>query len=96
MMNNKTLSKLTYIMAPHHHVEARMQQSKTIANMEKHEQEEPTKTITTKTITTKTIATKTITNMTGSQPPMGTTQENKNKNYEMFGGGVMLEECGTN
>ena len=42
-----------------------MQQSKTIADMEKHEQEEPTKTITTETIT----------NMTGSQPPMGTTQE---------------------
>ena len=41
-----------------------MQQSKTITNMEKHEQEEPTKT---------------ITNMTGSQPPMRTTQENKNK-----------------
>ena len=66
MMNNKTASKLTYIMPPHdHHVEARMQQSKTIANMEKHEQEEPTKT----------IATKTIANTTGSQPPMGTTQE---------------------
>ena len=62
-----------------------MQQSKTIANMEKDEQEEPTKT----------IATKTITNMTGSQPPMGTTQENKNKNYETFGGGVMLVEHGT-
>ena len=65
MMNNKTVSKLTYIMPPHHHVEARMQQSKTITNMEKHEQEEPAKTITTKTIA----------NMTGSQPPMGTTQE---------------------
>ena len=63
-MNNKTVSK-TYIMPPHHHVQARMQQSKTIANMEKHEQEAPTKT----------IKTKTIANMTGSQPPMGTTQE---------------------
>ena len=43
-----------------------MLQSKTITNMEKHEQEEPTKT----------SATKTIANMTtGSQPPMGTTQE---------------------
>ena len=42
-----------------------MQQSKTITNMEKHEEEEPTKT----------IATKTIANTTGSQPPMGTTQE---------------------
>ena len=52
-------------MPPHHHVEARMQQSKTIANMEKHKQEEPTKT----------SATKTIANTTGSQPPMGTTQE---------------------
>ena len=50
-------------MPPHHHVEAQMQQSKTITNTEKHEQEEPTKT----------IATKTIANMTGSQPPMGTT-----------------------
>ena len=67
MMNNKTVSKLTYIMPPHHHVEARMQQSKTIANMEKLEQEEPTKTIATKL--------KTIANTTGSQPPMGTTQE---------------------
>ena len=47
-----------------------MQQSKPIANMEKHEQEEPTKT---------------IANMTGSQPAMGTTQEQRNKNYEMFG-----------
>ena len=37
-----------------------MQQSKTIANMEKRKQEEPTKTITTKTIA----------NMTGSEPPM--------------------------
>ena len=55
-MNNKTVSKLTYIMPPHHHVEAQMQQSKTITNMEKHEQEEPIKT----------IATKTITNTTGS------------------------------
>ena len=54
----KQESKLTYIP---HHVEARMQQSKTIANMEKHDQEEPTKT----------IATKTIANMTGSQSPMG-------------------------
>ena len=61
-MNNKTVSKLTYIMPPHHHVEAQIQQSKTITNMEKHEQEEPTKT----------IATKTIANTTGSQPPMGT------------------------
>ena len=52
-------------MSPHHHVEAQMQQYKTIASMEKHKQEEPTKT----------IATETITNMTGSQPPMGTTQE---------------------
>ena len=52
-------------MPPHHHVEAQIQQSKTITNMEKHEQEEPTKTITTKTIA----------NTTGSQPPMGTTQE---------------------
>ena len=43
---------------------------KTITNMEKHEQEEPTKT---------------IANMTGSQPPMGTTQEQRNKNYETFG-----------
>ena len=34
-----------------------MQQSKTIANMEKHEQQEPMKT---------------IANMTGSQPPIGT------------------------
>ena len=42
-----------------------MQQSNTIANMEKHGQEEPTKTITTKTIA----------NTTGPQPPMGTTQE---------------------
>ena len=67
MMNNKTVSKLTYIMPPHHHVEAQMQQSKTIANMEKHEQEEPTKTIAAKL--------KTIANTTGSQPPMGTTQE---------------------
>ena len=57
-----------------------MQQSKTITNMEKHKQEEPTKT---------------IANMTRSQPPMGTTQEQRNKNYEMFGGGVMLMECGT-
>ena len=57
-----------------------MQQSKTIANMEKHEQEEPTKT---------------ITNTTGFQPPMGTTQENNNKNYETFGGGVMHMEHGT-
>ena len=57
-----------------------MQQSKTITNMEKHEQEEPTKT---------------IANMTGSQPPMGTTQEQRNKNYETFGGGVMLMEHGT-
>ena len=65
MMNNKTLSKLAYIMPPHHHVKARMQQSKTLANMEKHEQEEPTKT----------IATKTIANTPGSQPPMGTTRE---------------------
>ena len=32
----KQESKLTYIP---HHVEARMQQSKTIANMEKHDQE---------------------------------------------------------
>ena len=81
-MNDKTVSvsKLTYIMPPHQHVEAQMQQSKTMANMEKHEQEEPTKT---------------ITNMTGSQPPMGTTQEQRNKNYEMFWGGVMLKECGT-
>ena len=61
----QTVSKLTYIMPPHHHVEAGMQQSKTIANMEKRKQEEPTKT----------IATKTIANTTGSQPPMGTTQE---------------------
>ena len=40
MMNDKTVSesKLTYIMPPHQHVEAQMQQSKTIANMEKHEQ----------------------------------------------------------
>ena len=83
MMNNKTVSKLTYIMPPHHHVKAQMQQSKTITNMEKHKQEEPTKT----------IATKTIANTTGAQPPMGTTQENKN--YGMFGGGVMLMECGT-
>ena len=60
MMNNKTSVKLTY-----DDVEARMQQSKTIAKMEKHEQEEPTKT----------IATKTTANTTGSQPPMGTTQE---------------------
>ena len=57
-----------------------MQQSKTIANMEKHKQEEPTKT---------------IANMTGSQPPMGTTQEQRNKNYVTFGGGVMLVEHGT-
>ena len=57
-----------------------MQQSKTIANMGKHKQEEPTKM---------------ITNMTGSQPPIGTTQEQRNKNYEMFGGGVMLMEHGT-
>ena len=64
-MNNKTVSKLTYIMPPHHHVEAQMQQSKTITNTEKHEQEEPTKTITTKTIA----------NTTGYQPPMRTTQE---------------------
>ena len=54
-----------------------MQQSKTITNMEKHEQEEPTKT---------------IANMTA---PMGTTQEQRNKYYETFGGGVMLMECGT-
>ena len=60
----KQESKLTYIP---HHVEAQMQQSKTITNMEKHDQEEPTKT----------IATKTITNMTGSQPPMG---QHKKKN----------------
>ena len=85
MMNNKTVSKLTYIMPPHDDVEARMQQSKTIANMENHEQEEPTKTITTKAIT----------NMAGSQLPMGTTQENKNKSYETFGGGVRLMEHGT-
>ena len=78
MMNNKTVSKLTYIMPPHHHVGAQMQQSKTIANMEKHEREEPTKT----------IATTTIANMTWSQPPMGTTQENENENYETFGGGT--------
>ena len=77
MMNDKMVSKLTYIMPPHVDVEARMQQSKTITNMEKHEQEEPTKT---------------ITNTTGSQPPMGTTQEQRNKNYETFGGGVMLME----
>ena len=59
-MNDKTVSvpKLTYIMPPHQHVEAKMQQSKTITNMERHEQYEPTKT---------------ITNMTGSQLPMGTT-----------------------
>ena len=40
MMNKKTVSAsiLTYIMPPHQHVEAQMQQSKTIANMEKHEQ----------------------------------------------------------
>ena len=65
-----------------------MQQSKTIANMEKHEQEEPTKTSTTKTLA----------NMTGTQPPMGTTQEKqkiKNENYETFRGGVMLVEHGT-
>ena len=79
-MNDKTVSKLTYIMPRHVDVEGRMQQSKTIANMEKHKQEEPTKT---------------ITNMTGSQPPMGTTQEKKTKNYEMFGEGVMLMEHGT-
>ena len=52
-------------MPPHHHVEAQMQQYKTMTNMEKHKQEEQTKT----------IATKTIANMAGSQPPMGTTQE---------------------
>ena len=47
-----------------------MQQSKTITNMEKHDQEEPTKT----------IATKTIANTTGSQPPMGQhTRKIKNK-----------------
>ena len=63
----KQESKLTHIP---HHVEARMQQSKTIANMEKHDQEEPTKI----------IATKTITNMTGSQPLMGQhTRKIKNK-----------------
>ena len=61
-MNDKTESKLTYIMPPHQHVEVQMQQSKTIANMEKHKQEEPTKA---------------IINMTGSQPPTGTTQEQK-------------------
>ena len=53
--------------------------SKTITNMDMHKQEEPTKT---------------ITNKTGSRP-MGTTQEQRNKNYEMFGGGVMLVECCT-
>ena len=47
-----------------------MQQSKTIANLEKHDQEEPTKI----------IATKTIANMTGSQPLMGQhTRKIKNK-----------------
>ena len=37
-MNEKTVSvsKPTYIMPPHQHVEPHMQQSKTIANMEKH------------------------------------------------------------
>ena len=80
MMNDKTVSKLTYIMPPHQHVEPQMQESQTITNMEQHKQEEPTKT---------------IANMTGSQPPMGTTQEQRNKNYETFGGGVMLVECGT-
>ena len=69
-MNNKTVSKFTYIMPPHVDVEAQMQQSKTIANKEKHKQEEPTKT---------------IANMTGSQPPMGTAQEHRNKKYETFG-----------
>ena len=64
MMNNKTVSCLY---------------SKTITNMEKNKQEEPTKT---------------IANKLGSQP-MGTTQEQRNKNYAMFGGGVMLVECGT-
>ena len=49
----------------------------------KAQQEEPTKTITTKTIA----------NTTGSQPPLGTTQINKN--YETFEGGVMLMEHGT-
>ena len=80
MMNNKTVSKLTYIMPPHHHVEAQIQQSKTIANMEKHKQEEPTKT---------------ITNMTGSNHQWEQHKKSKNKNYETFGGGVMLMEHGT-
>ena len=60
----KQESKLTYIP---HHVEAQMQQSKTIANMEKHDQEEPTKT----------IATKIIANTAGSQPQMGQHKKNK-------------------
>ena len=47
-----------------------MQQSKNITNMEKQEQEEPTKT---------------IANMTVSQAPMGTTQEQRNKNNETLG-----------
>ena len=50
-----------------------MQQSKTIANMEKHNQEEPTKTITTKTIA----------NMTGSQPPMGQHKKNKKEKRKL-------------
>ena len=39
-MNEKTVSVsiLTHIMPPHQHVEAQMQQSKTITNMEKQEQ----------------------------------------------------------
>ena len=36
--HEKTVSIHTYIMPPHQHVEAQIQQSKTIANMEKHEQ----------------------------------------------------------